>query len=104
MKKWLLLLLVGTALVVSVPHMNAAETTDKTYDQLKLMVDVLGLIQENYVFDKNTKDLITGAIKGMVKTLDPFSQFMEPEIYKDMKTETEGEFGGLGIRIGMKED
>ena len=40
----------------------------------------------------------------MVKTLDPFSQFMDPELHKDIKTETEGQFGGLGIRIGMRED
>jgi carboxyl-terminal processing protease len=105
MKKGILKYLILGSLLFAVPQINAAESAqDKTYDQLKLMVDVLGLIQENYVVEKNTKDLITGAIKGMIKTLDPFSQFMEPEIYKDMKTETEGEFGGLGIRIGLKDD
>lgn len=77
---------------------------DKTYDQLRLLVDVMNIIQENYVEQKDSKGLLTGAIHGMVRTLDPFSQFMEPDAYKDMKTETEGQFGGLGIRISMKSE
>ncbi|MHB9155429.1 MAG: S41 family peptidase [Endomicrobiales bacterium] len=77
---------------------------DRTYDQLRLLVDVMGLVQENYVEVKDSKQLLTGAIHGMVKSLDPFSQFMEPDSYKEMKTETEGQFGGLGIRISMKND
>jgi carboxyl-terminal processing protease len=85
-----------------IPPVRAS--VDKTYDQLRLLVDVMGLIQENYVEVKDNKTLLVGAIHGMVKTLDPFSQFMEPEVYKEMKTETEGQFGGLGIRISMKND
>ncbi|MFH1369130.1 MAG: S41 family peptidase [Elusimicrobiota bacterium] len=77
---------------------------DKTYDQLKMLVDIMTFIEENYVEEKQPKDLLNGAIKGMVKTLDPFSQFMEPEVYKEMKTETEGQFGGLGIRISIKSE
>ncbi|MCX5778447.1 MAG: S41 family peptidase [Elusimicrobia bacterium] len=77
---------------------------DRTYDQLKLLVEVMGIIQENYVEIKDNKELLTGAIHGMVHTLDPFSQFMEQHAYTEMKTETEGEFGGLGIRIAMKNE
>jgi carboxyl-terminal processing protease len=79
-------------------------TVDKTYDQLRLLVDVMGLIQESYVEPRENKELLTGALHGMVRTLDPFSQYMEPKIYKEMKTETEGEFGGLGIRISIKNE
>lgn len=86
----------------AIPQVKAA--VDTTYDQLKLLVDVMGIIQENYVEEKDPKKLLTGAIGGMVRTLDPFSQFMEPESYKEMKTETEGQFGGLGIRISVKDN
>jgi len=79
-------------------------SVDKTYEQLKILIDILDYIKENYVEDVETKKLIYGAASGMVKTLDPFSQFMDPELHKDIKSETEGQFGGLGIRIGMRED
>ena len=85
-----------------IPPVRAS--VDKTYDQLRLLVDVMGLIQENYVEVRDNKTLVVGALNGMVKTLDPFSQFMEPDNYKEMKTETEGQFGGLGIRISIKND
>jgi carboxyl-terminal processing protease len=75
----------------------------QTYERIKLIVDVLQNIQAQYVEDKDPKDLVFGACHGMVRTLDPFSQFMEPEQYKDMRTETEGEFGGLGIRVGIRD-
>ena len=77
---------------------------DETYERLKLMIDVMGLINANYVELKDNKELVTGAIHGMVATLDPFSQFLEPDAYKEMKTETEGEFGGIGIRISSKNE
>lgn len=78
--------------------------TDQTYEQLKILVDVLDIIQENYVDDPHTKELIYGAAVGMVRTLDPFSQFMDPESHREIKTETEGQYGGLGLRVGIKED
>ncbi|MBI5631031.1 MAG: S41 family peptidase [Elusimicrobia bacterium] len=82
-----------------------AAANDKTYEQLKLLVDVLGYIQDNYVDEPDTQKLIYGAASGMAKYgLDPFSQFMEPEIHGEIKTETEGQFGGIGIRIAVKED
>jgi carboxyl-terminal processing protease len=75
----------------------------QTYERIKLIVDVLQNIQAQYVVDKDPKELVYGACHGMVRTLDPFSQFMEPDQYKDMRTETEGEFGGLGIRVGIRD-
>lgn len=102
MKRRILGLLVLVSFVIAVPKAQAVP--DKTYDQLKVLVDVMSLIKDNYVDVKEAEKLLLGAIRGMVKTLDPFSQFMEPEIYKEMKTETKGEFGGLGIRISIKEE
>ena len=80
----------------------AASSKDETYDKLKLMVDVMELIDANYVSETDSKNLAVGAIKGVVGTLDPFSQYMEEKAYQDMKNETEGSFSGIGIRIMSK--
>jgi carboxyl-terminal processing protease len=77
---------------------------DKTYEQLKILIDVLGYVQDNYVDEPDTQKLINGAAAGMIRTLDPFSQFMDQEAHDEIKTETEGQFGGLGIRVAMKDD
>lgn len=79
-------------------------TTTKMYDELKLFSEGLDRIQNNYVEEVDPKKLIYGALSGMTRSLDPFSQFMEPDMYKETKVETEGEFGGLGIRIEMKDE
>lgn len=73
------------------------------YKNLELFADVLTIVQKSYVKELSTKDLIHGAIRGVINTLDPHSQFLEPEEYKEMKIETEGEFGGLGIEITIKD-
>ncbi|MHB8483488.1 MAG: S41 family peptidase [Nitrospiria bacterium] len=75
-----------------------------TYDELKTFSEVLSTIQKNYVEETKSKDLIYGAIKGMLNTLDSHSSFMPPEVYKEMQVDTKGEFGGLGIQIGMKDN
>ena len=64
----------------------------------------LTTIQSEYVDEKSPQDLIYGALRGMLSSLDPHSQFMDPDEYKDLKTETEGKFGGLGIEISMKDN
>lgn len=81
-------------------------TNEDVYKYLNPFVDALAIIREKYVdVDKtNPKDLVYGALQGMVGTLDPFSQFMPPEDYKEMQTETSGKFGGLGIEIAIKDD
>jgi carboxyl-terminal processing protease len=61
-------------------------------------------VKKHYVEDVKTKDLIYGAIRGMLATLDPHSAFMPPDVYKEVQVETKGEFGGVGIQIGMKEN
>jgi carboxyl-terminal processing protease len=81
----------------------AEEKADKTYNQLKLLLDILTYTQGNYVEEVDTQKLIYGAARGILTPLDPFSQFMEPRSYKEMKIETEGEYGGLGIRISVRD-
>jgi len=73
------------------------------YEDLKVFTDVIGYIQKDYVEETKSKDLIHGAIKGMLETLDPHSAFMPPNMYKEMQEETKGRFEGLGIEITVKD-
>ena len=100
---WKYVLAAGLVLGGTLALPGARAAADKTYEQLKILVDILDLIRENYVDDVDTTKLIYGAAAGMVRTLDRFSEFMEPDISKELKNETEGQFGGLGIRLGSKE-
>ncbi len=88
----------------AVPADSAASPQEQTYKELKVLVNVLSYIQSQYVKPEDAKKLIYGAAEGMVDTLDPFSQFLNSEASEDMKSETEGQFGGVGIRIYMKDD
>ncbi|HIQ49429.1 MAG TPA: S41 family peptidase [Aquifex aeolicus] len=72
------------------------------YFYLKLFSEVLKIVENNYVEQVPIKKLIYGAIDGMVSSLDPFSDFFTPEQYKEFMSETEGEFGGVGIEITME--
>jgi carboxyl-terminal processing protease len=76
---------------------------EEGYEELKVFTEALSLVRKNYVEDVKPKDLVYGAIKGMLSSLDPHSAFMSPEQYKEMQVDTKGEFGGLGIQIGMKD-
>jgi carboxyl-terminal processing protease len=76
---------------------------DALFRQVELFSDALTIIQSDYVSEVPAKDLIYGALKGMLEALDPHSQFMDPETYNDLKVDTEGKFGGLGIEITSKD-
>jgi carboxyl-terminal processing protease len=76
---------------------------EDTYEKLKLFTEILSLVQSNYVDEVQSKELMYGAVKGMLETLDPHSSFMAPEAFKEMQVETQGVFGGLGIEITVKD-
>jgi len=76
---------------------------DQTYEKLQIFTDVLKRLKENYVEEVESDDLIYGAIKGMLETLDPHSTFLPPDIYKELQVETKGHFGGLGIEITIRD-
>ena len=80
---------------------NAPESR---YENIELFNKVLHFIEANYVDEVKNKELVYGAIKGMMETLDPHSNFLTPDVFKDMKIDTSGKFGGLGIEIGMKDN
>jgi carboxyl-terminal processing protease len=82
---------------------NVSALSNKTYERLKTFTDVLEIIKKNYVEDVKTEDLITGAIEGMLNSLDPHSAYLDPDMYRELQVETKGIFGGLGIEIAIKD-
>jgi len=72
------------------------------YKEIELFSDAISLVIANYIDNVKPKELIYGALKGMLSSLDEYSQFLEPDNFKEMKIETEGRFGGLGIEIGTR--
>jgi carboxyl-terminal processing protease len=82
---------------------NVSALSNKTYEKLKVFTDCLDIIKKNYVEDVKTEDLITGAIEGMLSSLDPYSAYLEPDMYHELQVETKGSFGGLGIEIAIKD-
>ncbi|MFL5349481.1 MAG: S41 family peptidase [Hyalangium sp.] len=81
-----------------------ADQQDDTYKNLEVFARVLSYVQNNYVESVDSRKLMHGAIKGMLETLDPHTLFMPPEVFKEMKIDTSGEFGGLGLEIARKGD
>ncbi len=79
------------------------KNNDQLYKQVELFSDTLAIIQKEYVEETKTKDLIYGSLKGMLASLDPHSQFMDPDAYNELKVDTQGKFGGLGIEITIKD-
>ena len=74
------------------------------YENLKVFTEALSYVESSYVEEVEPEKVIQGAIRGMLKTLDPHSSYMPPDMYREMQVETEGRFGGLGIEITMRDD
>ena len=72
------------------------------YEKIDLFGEVLENIKKDYVDDVSQAEMIDSAINGVLQSLDPYSAYMSPELFKEMQTDTKGEFGGLGIEIGME--
>ncbi|MFN8625404.1 MAG: S41 family peptidase [Candidatus Binatia bacterium] len=71
----------------------------ETYDNIEVFTNALALVQKNYVDPVTTKQLIDGAITGMLSALDPHSSYLPPDLFKELQVDTRGSFGGLGIEI-----
>ena len=113
MKRRLLYGVVITALSVNLligarVYLTAAQPPEKdsAYPSLELFTYVMEKVRKDYVDGQNLKyqDLVYAALKGMLNTLDPHSEFMEPDKYKELQNDTQGAFGGLGIVIAMKDN
>ena len=97
MKKILILSLIFLNSIYSIAYSNNA-----LYEKIDLFGEVLEKIKKDYVDDVDQADVIESAINGVLQSLDPYSAYMSPELFKEMQTDTRGEFGGLGIEIGME--
>ncbi len=98
-KKYLIIpVLVASAFLIQ-PVRTWAE---ERYTELQNFSKILNLVQQYYVDPVDTKKLVTGAIKGMLRELDPHTNYMPADIFKDFESETSGEFGGIGIEISVQ--
>lgn len=111
MKRRLIYGLVALALMVNLAigarvYLGSAEAAEKdsAYSNLELFSIVLEKVRKDYVDGQNLtyQQLVYGALNGMINTLDPHSEFLDPEEYKELQSDTEGNFGGLGIIVAMK--
>jgi carboxyl-terminal processing protease len=98
-----LILMLGIGGIFAGKWAIATVNAESDYEDLRVFTEVITQIKKNYVEEVKIKDLIRNAVKGMVSSLDPHSSYMTPEAYKEMRVETKGEFGGLGIQIAIKD-
>lgn len=107
LKRFKFLLVIATVIgftAVVIPNRDVLQAQAKErYSDLQLFAKVLNLIQQYYVEDVDLKKLIYGGIKGMMRELDPHTNFLPPDIFKEFESETAGEFGGLGIEITVQD-
>ena len=81
---------------------NHVFSKNDLYEKIDLFGEVLENIKKEYVDDVDQAEVMDSAINGVLQSLDPYSAYMSPELFKEMQTDTRGEFGGLGIEIGME--
>jgi carboxyl-terminal processing protease len=79
-----------------------SKNRDALYQKIDLFGEVLEKVKDEYVDEVDQADVMDSAINGVLQSLDPYSAYMSPELFKSMQTDTKGEFGGLGIEIGME--
>jgi carboxyl-terminal processing protease len=79
-----------------------AYSKNDLYDKIDLFGEVIEKIKKDYVDDIDQAEMMDSAINGVLQSLDPYSAYMSPELFKEMQTDTSGKFGGLGIEIGME--
>ncbi|MCF7908369.1 MAG: S41 family peptidase [Candidatus Omnitrophica bacterium] len=105
MRKRVIIFAMAVAVVLISYTMGFSFGKDRedVYKELEIFSEGLAVIEEKYVEDKSAEDLIYGAMRGMLFSLDSYSQFLTPEDYKNLLIETEGKFGGLGIEITIRD-
>ena len=94
---------VQAATTAASPTPSSSLMNDR-YKNLELFQKVLSFVEKNYVDPVKNEELMTGAIKGMLETLDPHSNFLTPEVFRDVKIDTSGKFAGVGIEVVVKDD
>jgi len=97
MKKIIVLSLLSLGILIT-----SVCAKNNLYEKIDLFGEVLENIKKDYVDDIDQAEIMDSAINGVLQSLDPYSAYMSPELFKEMQTDTKGEFGGLGIEIGME--
>jgi len=100
---WIVTLLVLTCAGAATSQTVQKEVKDR-YEKLQIFTKVLNLVQQYYVENVDAEKLIYGGIKGMLAELDPHTNFLPPDVFKEFETETAGEFGGIGIEITIQNE
>ena len=103
MKRRFLFVAILAASTIVIPQViTAQENRSETYRQLKLFGDVFERVRADYVEEVTDQELIESAIQGMLTSLDPHSSYLNADSFRDMRVQTKGEFGGLGIEVTME--
>ena len=89
-------------LILSIFYNDLSYAENEVYKKIDVFGEVLEKINKEYVDEINPSESMDSAINGLLQSLDPYSAYMSPEIFNEMQTETSGEFGGLGIEVGME--
>ena len=97
MKKILIIFLISFIFFTSKSYAK-----NELYEKIDLFGEVLENIKKEYVDEVDQSEMMESAINGVLQSLDPYSAYMSPQLFKEMQTDTRGEFGGLGIEIGME--
>lgn len=95
--------LLGAALTLNFPAVAQREQATLPVDELRAFTEIFGKIKSDYVEPVEDKKLLTEAINGMLSGLDPHSAYLDAEAFKELQVGTQGEFGGLGIEVGMED-
>jgi len=99
-KKNILIILI--AILLNNINTAYSQNMDKLYQKIDLFSEVLEKIQDEYIDEVDQAEVMDSAINGILQSLDPYSAYMNPQIFEEMQTETSGEFGGLGIEVSME--
>ncbi len=100
--RFIILNIVLTLIGLNISVSHCAEST--VYKKLEVLSKVLSYVETNYIEEQKTEELIDNAVKGLLSGLDPHTVYMPPSLYREMKEDTTGEFGGVGIEISVKDE
>jgi carboxyl-terminal processing protease len=96
------ILIITTIIILNISNKVYSQNVDKLYQKIDLFSEVLEKIQNEYVEEVDQAETMDAAINGALQSLDPYSAYMDPEVFKESQQETSGEFGGLGIEVSME--
>ena len=96
------ILIIITVILLNIFNTAYSQNIDKLYEKIDLFSEVLEKVRDEYVDEIDQAEVMDSAINGVLRSLDPYSAYMNPKIYEEMQTETSGKFGGLGIEVSME--